>query len=469
MKKSADKLGQLTTVKNASGTTVYSYTYDGAGNILTATENGTTVSYTYGDSGWQDLLTAYNGQEITYDAIGNPTSYRGWTLGWQNGRQLATAAKSGKSVSYAYDVNGIRASKTVDGVKHTYVYDGTQLLAERYGTTRLEFMYNESGQPHLVRYSTNSGSSYVTYYYILNQQGDVMALMDTAGELAVKYTYDPWGKVLTVTNGSGTAITSATHIANVNPIRYRSYYYDADTQLYYLQSRYYDPEVSRFLNADAAEFATLSTVSLSDTNLFAYCANDPVNKADPTGTLAAWIATLAAGAVVGAISSAVSTVVTNAIYGNDLTEGLGKSILIGAAKGAFYATPVGKILAPFAQAVESTIIGMQVFADTGNAGLGLFAGALNYGVSFISSDTLNSKMNANFSTCAGALFDVTVGTGAAVVSSGTTATISHNGQSRLANETSTSFGRRNYTAGRSSNTGRGGPAIKRGFAVLAVM
>ena len=147
-----DGLGQLTTVKDKSGAVLYSYTYDGAGNILTATENGTTVSYTYGDAEWQDLLTAYNGQEITYDAIGNPTSYRGWTLGWQNGRQLATAAKSGKSVSYAYDVNGIRASKTVDGVKHTYVYDGSQLLAERYGTTRLEFMYNESGQPHLVQF-----------------------------------------------------------------------------------------------------------------------------------------------------------------------------------------------------------------------------------------------------------------------------------------------------------------------------
>ena len=278
-----DGLGQLTTVKDKSGAVLYSYTYDGAGNILTATENGTTVSYTYGDSGWQDLLTAYNGQEITYDAIGNPTSYRGWTLGWQNGRQLAPAAKSGKSVSYAYDVNGIRASKTVDGVKHTYVYDGTQLLAERYGTTRLEFMYNESGQPHLVRYSTNSGSSYGTYYYILNQQGDVMALMDTAGELAVKYTYDPWGKVLTVTNGSGTAITSATHIANVNPIRYRSYYYDTETGLYYLQSRYYDPEVGRFINADAAEFTAMAAVAVNDTNLFAYCGNDPVNRADQTG------------------------------------------------------------------------------------------------------------------------------------------------------------------------------------------
>ena len=183
-------------------------------------------------------------------------------------------------MSYAYDVNGIRASKTVDGVKHTYVYDGTQLLAERYGTTRLEFMYNESGQPHLVRYSTNSGSSYVTYYYILNQQGDVMALMDTAGELAVKYTYDPWGRVLTVTNGSSTAITSATHIANVNPIRYRSYYYDTDTQLYYLQSRYYDPEVSRFLNADAYASTGQGIVGY---NMFAYCNNSPISCRDVDG------------------------------------------------------------------------------------------------------------------------------------------------------------------------------------------
>ena len=304
-----DGLGQLTTVKDKSGAVLYSYTYDGAGNILTATENGATVSYTYGDSGWQDLLTAYNGQEITYDAIGNPTSYRGWTLGWQNGRQLATAAKSGKSVSYAYDVNGIRASKTVDGVKHTYVYDGTQLLAERYGTTRLEFMYNESGQPHLVRYSTNSGSSYVTYYYILNQQGDVMALMDTAGELAVKYTYDPWGRVLTVTNGSGTAITSATHIANVNPIRYRSYYYDTDTQLYYLQSRYYDPEVSRFLNADEVDQLGAED-GLVGYNLFAYCINDPINRVDVDGNLSLpnW-AKVAIGtvALAGAVALTVAT------------------------------------------------------------------------------------------------------------------------------------------------------------------
>ena len=257
-------------------------------------------------------------------------------------------------MSYAYDVNGIRASKTVDGVKHTYVYDGTQLLAERYGTTRLEFMYNESGQPHLVRYSTNSGSSYVTYYYILNQQGDVMALMDTAGELAVKYTYDPWGKVLTVTNGSGTAITSATHIANVNPIRYRSYYYDTDTQLYYLQSRYYDPEVSRFINADAAEFATLSTVSLSDTNLFAYCANDPVNKADPSGEV--WHIVI--GAVLGGIVSGISTMAANYMQGNNLTDGLGMSMLTGAASGALAATGVG---------VVGAVLGNAAISMAGNA------------------------------------------------------------------------------------------------------
>ena len=212
-------------------------------------------------------------------------------------------------MSYAYDVNGIRASKTVDGVKHTYVYDGTQLLAERYGTTRLEFMYNESGQPHLVRYSTNSGSSYVTYYYILNQQGDVMALMDTAGELAVKYTYDPWGRVLTVTNGSSTAITSATHIANVNPIRYRSYYYDTDTQLYYLQSRYYDPEVSRFLNADEVDQLGAED-GLVGYNLFAYCINDPINRVDVDGNLSLpnW-AKVAIGtvALAGAVALTVAT------------------------------------------------------------------------------------------------------------------------------------------------------------------
>ena len=167
--------GQLLTVKNSSGTTVESYTYDGAGNLLTANKAGTSHSYTYGNSNWKDLLTAYDGTAITYDAIGNPLSYRGWTFTWQNGRELATAAKSGTSVSYAYDVNGLRTSKTVNGTVHQYVYAGSTLLQERYGTTVLNFLYDAEGAPYALQYSTNSGSSFSTYYYLTNLQGHLIA------------------------------------------------------------------------------------------------------------------------------------------------------------------------------------------------------------------------------------------------------------------------------------------------------
>jgi RHS repeat-associated protein len=96
-----------------------------------------------------------------------------------------------------------------------------------------------------------------------------------------KYNYDAWGKVLSVTNASGTVQTSASFIGNINPIRYRGYYYDVETGFYYLQSRYYDPETGRFVNAD--NIVPKLSETMQDYNLYAYCADDPVNNEDPTG------------------------------------------------------------------------------------------------------------------------------------------------------------------------------------------
>ena len=114
-------------------------------------------------------------------------------------------------------------------------------------------------------------------------QGDILGLMDANGTIVAQYTYDAWGKVLAVTDANGNAITSATHIGNINPIRYRGYYYDTETGFYYLQSRYYDPEVGRFLNADDPGIVTATPMSLTDKNLFAYCDNNPVMRQDADG------------------------------------------------------------------------------------------------------------------------------------------------------------------------------------------
>ena len=142
------------------------------------------------------------------------------------------------------------------------------------GTDTLKFSYDAQGR--IIGVQRNS----TNYYYMHNVQGDVVALYDDQGNIVCRYTYDAWGNVISVKDANGTSITSATHIANLNPIRYRGYYYDTETKLYYLQTRYYNPEWGRFLNADSLFVAGAGLVS---SNMFAYCGNNPVMFADPSG------------------------------------------------------------------------------------------------------------------------------------------------------------------------------------------
>ena len=512
----------------------YNYTYDTAGNLLTVSQkkgNTTTLlqTYTYGDAQWHDLLTAVNGQAITYDASGNPLSYGGWSFGWQNGRQLKTASKTSdgktETLEYSYDADGIRTSKTytvetftqlpdytvtfqadgttvktmtvedgyvlkdsdypavpsktgytgewvkytsavhsnvtvsatytkdvvtytvtfvADGVtvktmtvedgytlkdfdyptvpsktgyngmwkkytsaihknvtvyaiyralttaKHTVkfvarlevvktmtvsdgytlqssdyptvppregyrgtwerysspVYEditinavyhklgdiiptqptdpdeimsggegepveadapakdetvspqgthvtGTQTVTHEYLTLNgkvaretiktnnsltavLDFVYDESGKPFALKYSTN-GTSFQTYYYVLNLQGDVVKLIHYIPgfeyESVATYEYDAWGNI----------VSSSGRLAEINPIRYRGYYYDNETGFYYLQSRYYDPANRRFISADSYQSTGQGFVG---TNMFAYCNNSPVFLVDSYGNMA---------------------------------------------------------------------------------------------------------------------------------------------------------------------------------------
>ena len=448
----------------------YNYTYDTAGNLLTVSQkkgNTTTLlqTYTYGDAQWHDLLTAVNGQAITYDASGNPLSYGGWSFGWQNGRQLKTASKTSdgktETLEYAYDADGIRTSKTytvetftqlpdytvtfqADGatvktmtvedgytlkdsdypavptktgytgewVKYTsamhsnvtvqakytavstdhtvtfkangktvktmvvpdgYVLQdsdyppipprvgykgswskvttairrdtviyasympngggiviptqptspgeimsggegepveadvpaedetvapqemhvtGTQTVTHEYLTLNgkvaretirtnntltavLDFIYDESGKPFALKYSTN-GTSFQTYYYVLNLQGDVVKLIHYIPgfeyESVATYEYDAWGNIL----------SSSGKLAEINPLRYRGYYYDSETGFYYLQSRYYDPANRRFISADSYQSTGQGFIG---TNMFAYCGNSPTNLSDNSGCM----------------------------------------------------------------------------------------------------------------------------------------------------------------------------------------
>ena len=294
-------------ISETRGGVTYTYTYDSAGNILGVGSGGiyNPISYSYNNTVWRDLLTAYDGHPIYYEGqndnsatkptSGNPTNwYNGSSftdLAWAKGRQLISLTKEGSSpnsdeeITFTYDMNGIRSSKDVDGELHTYLTQSGQVVRETIGsgsTTKiLDFVYDNNGQPFALCYSTNNGQTFTDYFYVTNLQGDVVRLINSAGSTIANYSYDAWGDLLSVTNSSGSAITNPAHIANLNPLRYRGYYYDTDTGWYYLQSRYYDPAVGRFINAD-------SFVSTGDGfigyNMFAYCEDDPVNYSDPTGT-----------------------------------------------------------------------------------------------------------------------------------------------------------------------------------------
>ena len=307
-------------------TATYTYTYDTAGNILseTKTVNSTTSTktYTYGNSQWNDLLTSVNGESISYDDAGNPTSYsRGngtpYNMSWVNGRQLSYmfCYEEQWQVAYTYDAEGNRTTKNDDGTRHTYVTQNGKVVRETIGSGStakvLDFIYDESGSPFALKYSTNGGSSFTTYYYVLNLQGDVVKLVNANGTAYATYTYNAWGEVLTATGS----------MASINPLRYRGYYYDTETGFYYLQSRYYDPVTHRFINADAPKYSAMSAYGLNNSNLFAYCQNNPVAYADENGE---WIHLLI-GAVVGAAVGAISA----AIQGKS-----GEEIAIAAATGA---------------------------------------------------------------------------------------------------------------------------------------
>ena len=266
-----DDLGQLTRENNLPANRTYLYSYDKDGNMLSKTEcsyttSGTpsiigVTSFTYGN-GRRDVLskiTLPDGQTFTptHDIVGNPSHVmtgngNRYAATWSYGRRLTGLSSGSEAFSYSYNADGIRTAKTVNGVKHTYALSGTTILNEEWTENGVQhllmYVYDANGSPTgmVYRNSTMSMGVFEEYLFVKNIQGDILYVYSSTGNKLVSYVYDAWGNIISTTysNGGGTSA------ARFNPFTYRGYYRDSETGMYYLNSRYYNPKMGRFISAD---------------------------------------------------------------------------------------------------------------------------------------------------------------------------------------------------------------------------
>ncbi len=291
-----DGLSRLISEKNDFIQEEISYFYDADGNLKEVYRRPYADSewvyreeYIYSAANVNQLqkVTQYNlktnvSKELftvnVYDNLGNPCNYSGNVLKWERGRILREFGQN----KYAYNSDGIRQEKTTaEGVFHKYYTSGGKILGEeiKSGDKTNYYRYLYVGE-QVTGFVINNRDH---YFYQYNAAGDVARICDETGEIVAQYRYDAWGNSR-IYDGNGVEVTAQDHIGYINPFRYKGYYCDAETGFYYLQSRYYDPKIRRFINADNVEIVAADYLTtLGGQNLYSYSLNNPVNNCDPTG------------------------------------------------------------------------------------------------------------------------------------------------------------------------------------------
>ena len=319
---------------------------------------------------------------------------------------------------------------STETVTHEYLTQNGKVVRETIATsmdtTTLDFFYDDSGRPFAFNYSVD-GSDFETYYYILNLLGDVVQIIDANGIMQAEYVYSPWGEI----------ISAEGDLAEINPLRYRGYYYDSETGFYYLQSRYYDPENHRFINADV--YTSTDSSDAIACNMFAYCGNNPVMRIDIDGRFFNWI-TGAVGAVVGAAVGAISAAVTGG-DAKDILIATVSNALAGFVTGASGSSTLGRAAGAAINAgftyLDSRLNGVSPGVSLINAGV---SAAFTFGTSSISGKTDVVIVSA--------MCDATVGFGGNLAAAAEAAGTAKAAKERRARESSTA---RSRNAGASGN------------------
>ncbi len=249
------------------------YAYDDNGNI---TKAGNTV-FAY-DSKIKDRLKEVSGTVIEYNDESNPlnpTSWEDYDYTWEGRRLTSILRRDGIKFTYTYNEQGLRIRKqTSNGSTTNYYYDEDKLIIEVAPNYRLDFLYDENNQLYGFIYNNDA-----KYYYVRDFMQNILGIVDNNGNLVVKYNYTAYGKITSTTGSQSTTIGA------YNPFRYKGYYYDTETSMYYCKSRYYVPEWCRWLNGDNVSYFSLK--NFNDMNLFAYCLNNPIEIYDPSGNF--WV------------------------------------------------------------------------------------------------------------------------------------------------------------------------------------
>lgn len=309
-----DEANQMTRVDDNIQSKTYIYEYDKGGNrvsekiydFIYPNTRGVlrkTIKSEYNYITWNDRLSKYDGKTISYDNAGNPTSYDGKTFTWKGKQLVAIKAADGSRTTFDYDADGLRTRKTQydeEGKKLyyvDYVWSNGKILTQyitliasstdRNGVTKYfeigpipsKIIYDDSGTPQGFIFADG-----VQFAFVRNLQGDVIAVVNQDGEVMMEYSYDPWGNIEYHLNEEYIPTEEAALIFTaLCPLTYRGYNYDFTTGLYYLQSRYYNPEWGRFLNCDDTSILLGTQGETHNANMFAYCANNPVNRVDYIG------------------------------------------------------------------------------------------------------------------------------------------------------------------------------------------